>query len=384
MTSVFRGDGLWNTKGEAALSRILNSDLNDFSNDTKIQVGETTITRLAGEREIHVSLQNGERFTLSGADDLKRVIDAAGKAAFNSDPNIPMKERSVPALSINGISNFNQLISDGIYKYHLHQKSGQYIPTIGFQGGTSVVPEGMSLNKRMNKSDIEAGNLSFYNFERTVQADTNSNDENGKPLRTLWNGDSLTFENLGTGVEGITKPDQYMKENKLESLHCTELSCRYAARVSLLKSVGLIRPDATTVEVERALKQDRSNLREFVDQDMVARAQNGDWAKLTGAYQLQHENFNVIGLDKNNRSSIWLPLGNRSIQDHIKAGNILEINTNFPTGDGKLINHVTVVSRDNKDGTFGVDDTLEASLVPGGNLPLTKEGVFYGIRRRVK
>ncbi len=359
--SVFRGDGLWNTKGEAALSRILNSDVDDFSKNIKIKVGDTTITRLAGEKEITVVLQGGEKFTLNDSKYLSKLIGNAGKEIIDA------KGKIIPGLDINKAVSFNQLIDDGLYKYYSAFSTG----------GSDKAPEGY-LNRRMNLKDVQEGHFNFYKYSKTTQITaanpiTHLTDNEDPSKRTKLNYLDFTVNDSELRKKTLTSdPIGYMNNKKGVSpidMFCEELGCRYAAKVMLLKSVGLLPPGATAMEVESMLKQDKQHLMLFSDQQMIDRAQNGDWAKLTGAYQVKNETFPFVA----NRAMV--NLSNSEVQTHLNEGNVVVLNSQF-----QRINHVTVLRQINQ-GVAVFDDTLGSPLATNG-LPVNSiNAEVYGIKR---
>ena len=389
----------YKTNGEVALSRILEPDsiftkiknAIGLGSDISLKVGDTAIVRKPGEKEITVYLLNGEKFTLSGPDDLNRIIKAAGGVEqINSS-------KSLTDLINKGLSNYEAANKDKLnggtakvgdnsnYREGIHyafeldpQKRAREV----LNTDTIFGPQE---GKLFSQKRPDGSNYSFYNTGTTEKIEFL--DSNGEKIKIknkkTGQEETLSFKEYlgkikaGIDSEGISKDlyhsDAVLKNlvrNHIFDLLINELDCGPATKVNALKEAGILRPDMTIYEAEQMFGTDDWEHIRARGEDPKKHPEDGkflsialeksDWGKLNGKYKdktkFDWTDFGEFQIENSDQKDASLPrIGAKNkislVNSYLNEGGVIQINGWVNT----VPEHQALVIKDNK--AFRVNDS---------------------------
>jgi hypothetical protein len=232
-SSLFSGNG-FDTKAENVLENILQPGKSNKSFVVTLADG-SVIQKIAGQEGVTLKLNNpdGEpvKIKLQSTGDLKHLLEGAS-SFFGALGNI---NDGTPGL---------QWHSNNLKAYFSNFRYGSHVANMNGYGDT------------------------YYNYDNTIQ----SEERDPEMQARLARGEKFTFKEYHGYFSGFLS---------------NALNCVFAAKINMLKSEGLIRPDATVYEVYDSMGK-KSEPGNVFSQTLFMKSFDSDWAKLTGADQFQY------------------------------------------------------------------------------------------------
>jgi hypothetical protein len=248
------------------------------------------------------------------ADSKSKIIKKAG------EDGVTLIMEDGTKLKLKSVDDLNELISKtgGVNAYNSSKTVDEMLRT--------AVPE---YYKQFSDGNSNASNKygeGAYNYKNTIQG--NYEQPNAKNNKTLTFSSYHTVDNPGHATT-INPEVEVANGTPARFLLCNELNCVYGAKINTLKSVGLIRPDATVYDVASMIPQKTTRYpdakRDIVtDPYILAQAEKSDWAKLTGNSKYEHKwkDFGEYNPKKGNS----VGLNNPKAIEYLNSGKVLVVN----------------------------------------------------------